>query len=148
MFFILLSWDRHDPRLRHIIRMAVLSDSSPGRHGSLFLSAYTVGKFSPCGIHRKSPSHVIQDHKGRACTRSRFHPNCFRPGASASDRNHLFDDNGVTGPDWGRSEVVFSPLPLGMLPATASFSGSFHGLLFSSTFSTQDRFFAGINYNI
>ena len=48
--------------------------------------------------------------KGRMI-HSRFHPAChgilFR-----INQSHLFDDNGITGPDWGHSEVVFGCFPI------------------------------------
>ena len=44
------------------------------------------------------------------------------------------DDNGITGPDWGRSELVFGCFFAEVLPPNAPLSVAFHSLLVSSTF--------------
>ena len=45
------------------------------------------------------------DRKGRYL--SRFHPLCFILRPLPATKPLHSDDNGVTGPDWGRSELVF-----------------------------------------
>lgn len=43
------------------------------------------------------------------------------------------DDNGITGPDWGHSEVVFGCFPIRCFQHFTSLSVTFHSLLVSST---------------
>ena len=44
-----------------------------------------------------------------------------------------YDDNGITGPDWGHSEVVFGCFPIRCFQHFTSLSVTFHSLLVSST---------------
>ena len=46
--------------------------------------------------------------------------------------DHSFDGNGITGPDWGRSEVVFGCFPPKRFQPAALLSGTFHIVLVSS----------------
>ena len=60
----------------------------------------------------------------------------FLPAAAGLSLASHFDGNGITGPYWGLSEMVFEKLPNRTLPSPASgafLSGIFHFLLFSST---------------
>ena len=52
----------------------------------------------------------------------------FHPGYPAKMHGHSYDDNGITGPDWGHSELVFSrslPGLLTPLPKEAALSVRF-----------------------
>ena len=81
------------------------------------------------GRHKKNlvPSAFRQKGRGIDSRGSTL----FEP-ASLPEPLH-FDDNGITGPDWGHSEVVFKCFRDRRLPAYVSLSGTFHILLFSST---------------
>ena len=86
--------------------------------------------FYPCFPARKKnlvPSAFRQKGRGIDSRGSTL----FEP-ASLPEPLH-FDDNGITGPDWGHSEVVFKCFRDRRLPAYISLSGTFHILLFSST---------------
>lgn len=63
--------------------------------------------------------------KGRVSLYSRFHPDCF-------GKTTHYDYNGITGPDWGHSEVVFKCFRQGT-HTRRPLSVTFHILLFSST---------------
>ena len=62
---------------------------------------------------------------------ARFHPFCRKK------RPLIWDDNGITGPDWGLSELVFVRILDGVLSAGVSLSVTIiSGVLVSSTIST------------
>lgn len=59
---------------------------------------------------------------------------CAQSFLPTSYQNLFIDDNGITEPDWGHSEVVFSLIPNKAFPANMLLSGLFLNLLVSSTF--------------
>ena len=86
-----------------------------------------------CNFHyTKSPSQQICC-KGRVLF-SRFHPACSATLCHARISKPLnYDDNGITGPDWGHSEVVFDCFLIRCFQHFTSLSVTFHSLLVSST---------------
>ena len=82
----------------------------------------------------KNPSQYITHCKGRVHSFSRFHPACSATLCHARISKPLnYDDNGITGPDWGHSEVVFGCFPIRCFQHFTSLSVTFHSLLVSST---------------
>ncbi len=76
---------------------------------------------------------------------SRFHPACpelhqILPDRHAADvQNHFIqDDNGITGPDWGRSELVFGCFLTKSFHHIGSLSGTFRSVLVSSSLCLYD----------
>ena len=82
----------------------------------------------------KNPSQYITHCKGRVHSFSRFHPACSATLCHARISKPLnYDDNGITGPDWGHSEVVFDCFLIRCFQHFTSLSVTFHSLLVSST---------------
>lgn len=95
---------------------------------------------------KKAPCTTLLQCKGRCV--SRFHPNCSM--LNIKTQNHSYDDNGITGPDWGHSELVFkcflsrySQLRLFIINiiSRVSLSGIFHILLVSSLYYPYKNFY-------
>ena len=81
----------------------------------------------------KNPSQYIVHCKGRVCSFSRFHPACSAAQSCQDAKPLNYDDNGITGPDWGHSEVVFDCFLIRCFQHFTSLSVTFHSLLVSST---------------
>ena len=64
---------------------------------------------------------------------TRFHPACSAARSCQDTKPLNYDDNGITGPDWGHSEVVFDCFPIRCFQHFTSLSVTFHSLLVSST---------------
>ena len=88
----------------------------------------------PLSRAAKNPSHAaISDCKGRVTVITRGSTLVVHCLLLRRPVHHSFDDNGITGPDRGRSEVVFKCFLNRLLPAYAALSGNFRILLVSSS---------------
>ena len=88
--------------------------------------------------HTKKPvPAILSNHRGEPFFLvSRFHPICRIHFSCEKCRSTTsLDDNGITGPDWGHSEVVFRCFPIRRFQHFTSLSEMFHILLFSSSCS-------------
>ena len=85
--------------------------------------------------NKKNPSQYITYCKGRVHSFSRFHPACSAARSCQDTKPLNYDDNGITGPDWGHSEVVFGCFPIRCFQHFTSLSVTFHSLLVSSACS-------------
>ena len=79
-------------------------------------SIYLTGNREKFQSNKKVP--CITLHNTRDVCSTRFHPgypsSCHLPAtrtAKTGSSDLSFDGNGITGPDWGRSELVFNMLP-------------------------------------